>query len=266
MYEVTPFQFGPLKAEPFEDDVRSEEESTCCCSNGNGVATSYRKCPLCNGSSSKPTIQRIDLIKKNGCAFVLQNLLSPTECKQIIEQAEGFGFESVALEMRVTDRVAFMGKDLAALLFHRASPFLVDIEVRRRGREVVPEGIRFDAKSGIWKPTILNPCFRVCKYHPGGFFLPHADAGFEYHKEYLSLMTFMLYLNDGFEGAPTNFFTGEQIHYVEPDPSKVICAVTPVCGSCLVFNHALTHDGGTLIMGTKYILRTEVMYKYLGLK
>merc|ERR1712070_892493 len=36
----------------------------------------------------------------------------------------------------------------------------------------------------------------------------------------------------------------------------------PERGSCLVFNHEITHDGSELVSGNKYILRTEVMYQH----
>merc|ERR1712007_168461 len=109
----------------------------------------------------------------------------------------------------------------------------------------------------------LNPCFRVCRYEPGGFFLPHKDGGFEYSDELLSLKTFMVYLNDGFEGAPTNFFEQTQVCYAQPDPTKIIHELRPETGACVAFNQNLVHDGGMLRAGTKYILRTEVMYKWI---
>lgn len=74
----------------------------------------------------------------------------------------------------------------------------------------------------------------------------------------------MVYLNDDFEGALTNFYSQTQKHYTEADPSKVIHALHPKSGSCIVFNHWLVHDGGVLHTGTKYILRTELMYKWSG--
>merc|ERR1719161_3537991 len=71
----------------------------------------------------------------------------------------------------------------------------------------------------------------------------------------------MLYLNDDFQGFPTTFYKGSQKHYTLPDPAKVLHELIPERGSCLVFNHNLTHDGGKLNSGTKYLLRTEVMYQ-----
>lgn len=37
-------------------------------------------------------------------------------------------------------------------------------------------------------------------------------------------------------------------------------ALQPRQGSVLLFNHHITHDGGTVESGLKYLMRTEVMY------
>merc|ERR1712032_1491317 len=65
-----------------------------------------------------------------------------------------------------------------------------------------------------------------------------------------------IYLNDGFEGGPTNFYDESQPHYKTGVPEKVIHSLRPERGSCLVFNHHIVHDGGELCTGNKYILRT----------
>merc|ERR1712113_1044811 len=70
--------------------------------------------------------------------------------------------------------------------------------------------------------------------------------------------------NDGFEGGPTRFYTENQRHYQPAQPENQIYELRPEKGSCIVFNHNITHDGGELESETKYILRTEVMYKHLS--
>merc|ERR1711862_385778 len=104
----------------------------------------------------------------------------------------------------------------------------------------------------------------ACRYIPGGFFLPHFDDGLYRSDSHLSLKTFMIYLNEGFEGGPTNFYNEGQRHYTPGHPENIVYALRPEKGSCLVFNHHTTHDGGELKAGTKYILRTEVMYQHVS--
>ena len=59
-------------------------------------------------------------------------------------------------------------------------------------------------------------------------------------------MTFMVYLNDDFEGGETDF--GDFL-------------VTPKIGDALCFMHSSMHEGRAVSNGTKYVLRTDVMYK-----
>jgi hypothetical protein len=60
------------------------------------------------------------------------------------------------------------------------------------------------------------------------------------------MLTFMIYLNDAFEGGATEFKTE---------------VVRPRTGMALVFPHRATHQGAELRSGVKYVLRTDVMYK-----
>jgi len=210
-------------------------------------------------------VQRVDLWSSGSdSAFLLKNLLSVAECDEVIAQAEGFGFLDCGYssKIRVTDRVSVMGENLGQVLFERARPFLQAINVadfRKR-----PEGVPEDLLRGLWQPAGLNPCFRACRYSPGGFFLPHYDGGFDLTDRHRSIKTFMLYLNDDFEGGPTNFYTEAQCRYKKGLPKNRLHALRPEKGSCLVFNHCIVHDGGELMRGQKYILRTEVMYRHVS--
>lgn len=80
------------------------------------------------------------------------------------------------------------------------------------------------------------------------------------------MKTFMLYLNDDFEGATTNFiddtqglYKNEEGKFVAED-KNILYRLKPKKGMALVFNHGLLHEGGVLQSGFKYIMRTEVMY------
>ncbi|KAK3045137.1 hypothetical protein LTS18_014490, partial [Coniosporium uncinatum] len=87
----------------------------------------------------------------------------------------------------------------------------------------------------------------------------HWDASPEDNKQ-SSLFTFLIYLNDDFEGGGTTFF-------VPSVRSGVMNAypVKPVMGSVAVFPHgeakgALLHEGTGVRVGTKYIIRTDVEF------
>jgi len=267
VYDPSPYRFVDVRCCP-----RSHERSCC-------------QDPRANDwGSCRSSVSRVDLwCGASDSAFLLRNLLSKDECRDIIGQAEGFGLRDTGYshQIRVNDRVSIMGEDLGELLFERARPFLKDIVIPDEGPPLavdsaaldrcpacvvqdVVEGVPRGMLKGIWKPTGLNPCFRACKYSPGGFFLAHHDGGFDFGDAHRSIKTFMIYLNDGFEGGPTNFYQETQPHYKPGVPEKVIYSLRPEEGSCLVFNHHIVHDGGQLVAGNKYILRTEVMYKHVS--
>lgn len=292
-YEITPHHFAPLSV-----TARGPQKvvDQCCCCDGTGVVEHLGICPLCEGQCTfdsdddqgNPTlgipfmqakspatlqpspIEKIDFLSDrfgyDDACFLLRNLMTPSECQAIVEQAEGFGLQpcGYSRKMRVTDRVCVMGDELGDLLFARAKPYLPDMHISHDLPKLpagLPRSIPMTGEKRHWSATGLNPCFRVCRYEPGGFFQPHHDGGFDYNSEHRSFKTFMLYLNDDFEGGPTNFYRESQKHYCTPDPAKVIHELKPERGSCLVFNHCITHDGGVLRKGRKYILRTEVMYE-----
>lgn len=75
-----------------------------------------------------------------------------------------------------------------------------------------------------------------------------------------SLFTFLLYLNDDFEGGHTTFFLP-----ASREGTLNAYPVRPVAGAVALFPHgeatgALLHEGTGVVHGTKYIIRTDVEY------
>merc|ERR1712151_873891 len=72
-----------------------------------------------------------------------------------------------------------------------------------------------------------------------------------------SQLTFLLYLNDDFEGGQTRFFF--------PGDHNRKFHVRPTIGTALCFFHgehplSPLHEGCVVSSGTKYVLRTDVLY------
>eukprot|EP00811_Abedinium_folium_P002077 NODE_11904_length_1258_cov_7.621574.p1 GENE.NODE_11904_length_1258_cov_7.621574~~NODE_11904_length_1258_cov_7.621574.p1 ORF type:complete len:328 (-),score=86.55 NODE_11904_length_1258_cov_7.621574:273-1205(-) len=226
-------------------------------------ATAHRFVPLCAAPPPVPArCNGIDVDSGDeGVAFFLRDFLSAAECQAIISQAEAFGIGDCGYsrDVRVTDRVVAMGDGLAAALFSRAKPFLREVTVVPG--EQLPRGVPPSIPGGVWLPIGVNPCFRVCRYAPGGFFVPHYDHGFDIDHTHRSIMTIMMYLNDDFEGGATTFYKDSQQRYRPGEPAKATHVFQPERGSCVIFNHCIVHDGGQLRSGVKYILRSELMYE-----
>jgi predicted 2-oxoglutarate/Fe(II)-dependent dioxygenase YbiX len=168
--------------------------------------------------------------------FTINNFLSAEECAAFIADSEAIGFGEAVIstavgdrmlkDVRNNDRILHDNKDLAARLFERALPFLP------------PE---IDG----WHPSGFNERMRFYRYSPGQYFKWHKDGTFRRSESEESFLTFIIYLNDDYAGGATQFAWE---------------TIAPKAGSVLVFPHRQRHQGAPVLSGTKYVLRTDVMY------
>ena len=174
----------------------------------------------------------------NRTLFTVPAFLSPTECSEIIREAEqlgfgpapittGFGFRMVP-EVRNNTRVMVDDLELARRLWAR----LLDV-------------VELEPVRG-WHPIGLNERFRYYRYTSGQAFRWHRDGAFVRHEAEQSLLTFMVYLNEGFGGGATEFEHR---------------SVVPETGHALVFEHGLRHQGAEVTHGTKYVLRSDILFE-----
>lgn len=181
--------------------------------------------------------------------FVLHDFLTPAECQHYINASEAAGYGDAPIttsmgfvmrkDIRNNDRVMVDDVPLAAELFERLRPFLP------------PAGDR-------WQPVGLNERFRYYRYSPGQKFDWHFDGPFERNSREESRLTFMIYLNEGCTGGDTLFNLKRRGGVRADDP---ILRVTPAAGKALVFRHNVLHTGAMVLAGTKYVLRSDVMYR-----
>ena len=93
-----------------------------------------------------------------------------------------------------------------------------------------------------------NPRLRLYRYAPGQKHGAHWDTVVELPDGVKSLLTLVFYLNDGFEGGATDF----------PELEKNI---VPRAGRALLFQHRILHEATPVLSGTKYVLRTDILYR-----
>jgi hypothetical protein len=173
--------------------------------------------------------------------LVIHGFLSPEECDGFIERSERLGYADAPIttsvgfvmrkDIRDNSRVIVDDLDLAADWWYRAKSLL--------GEDWFG-----------WKAVGLTERFRFYRYDIGQKFARHTDGYFERPNGDRSHFTFMVYLNDGFEGGATAFHQSR--------PSLLI---TPERGMALVFYHRQLHEGMPVVKGRKYVLRTDVMYR-----
>ncbi|MGJ7580390.1 2OG-Fe(II) oxygenase [Variovorax sp. RHLX14] len=168
--------------------------------------------------------------------LTIDNFLSVEECQNLIQHSEAIGYEQAAIrtdegdrvikDIRNNDRVIFDDMSLAGQLFERAKPFLI------------PE------KDG-WILSRMNERFRFYRYIEKQKFAWHLDGTVTDTHGDETFLTFMMYLNDDFEGGSTDF------NWEKIEPKR---------GRALVFPHRLRHQGSPVSAGSKYVLRTDVFF------
>jgi predicted 2-oxoglutarate/Fe(II)-dependent dioxygenase YbiX len=178
--------------------------------------------------------------------FLLRGVFSRAECARIIQEAEGAGFQATGGDYppsyRDNDRQVRDDSARAEAVFARIRRFL-------------PERL-VDAAGDSWRLKGLNPRFRFCRYRGGQRFCIHRDGAHAPSSEERSHLTCMLYLNDSAE-----FSGGATRYYAErAEGSELLGVVRPEAGTLIVFDHALWHDGEAVASGTKYVMRTDVLY------
>lgn len=179
--------------------------------------------------------------------FLLRGVFSRGECAQIIHEAEEAGFQAMGGDYppsyRDNDRRVRDDAVLGEAVFARIRPFL-------------PERL-VDASGEAWRLHGLNPRFRFCRYRGGQRFCIHRDGAYARSPEVRSRLTCMLYLNDSgeFSGGATRYYAERT------EDSGLLGVVRPEAGTLIVFDHELWHDGEAVTSGTKYVMRTDVLYE-----
>jgi len=169
--------------------------------------------------------------------FTVDDFLTRKECEDFMVLSENIGYElakvntaggaRVMTGIRNNNRAFYTSEELAESLWQKVQPF-------------VPQQLGNSQAIG------LNELFRFYRYQRGHQFKGHFDQSYVRNEREMSYYTFMIYLNDRFEGGDTTF-RGLRIR--------------PRQGMALIFLHNLYHEGSEVTKGVKYVLRTDVMYR-----
>jgi len=170
----------------------------------------------------------------------IPNILTEAECHQWIDRIRSTGTEPAPInttrgalidaQIRNNRRVIFDDVECANDLFDRV-------------KDRVPQEIRGMILAGV------NERIRCYEYLPGQRFAPHSDGAFIRNEDERSWYTYIIYLNEEFEG-------GETVFFVEPE-----VVIKPRTGAGLFFQHPIIHEGALVISGIKYAARTDLMYR-----
>lgn len=177
--------------------------------------------------------------------YTIEGLMTREECEALIERGQNGLYRDMSADYpssyRNNDRLTVLDPGLAQSLMQRLESTL-------------PKRLRMGGQD--WHLDSLNPKFRGCRYSHGQSFTRHRDGAYSPEDGKQSLLTVMLYLNDGstFQGGRTRFY---QDRFVD-QPDFSIQAQT---GRAIIFSHQYWHDGEAVLEGTKHVLRTDVIYR-----
>jgi prolyl 4-hydroxylase len=173
--------------------------------------------------------------------WTVDDVLSPGECAAMIGRIEAMGPKLAPISRaegpvidtgtRNNTRVMFDDPAFASLLFERLRP-------------------RLPAELSGMRAVGANERLRCYRYAPGERFAPHYDGSFIRSDEERSLLTLLVYLNDGFAGGETALLELGRV-------------IKPRAGMALLFQHAILHEGARVESGLKYAARSDIMYRAL---
>lgn len=217
-------------------------------------------------------------------ALLIHNLLTPTECAELLEAAErsqgynweaamvnvGGGRQRMMTDIRLCSRIIWDTPEVADRLLARIKPHLpTNITTVTDNIHITGPGP--SKRKETWEMTRLNERLRFLRYTKGMYFREHCDGSYVTPDgREVSFLTVHIYLNsqsaekpDALEtmedsqkpllGGATRFFGYRENQFYD---------VNPAVGACLVFQHrGLYHSGEEVSQGTKYTMRTDIMYQ-----
>mmetsp|Transcript_10999 Transcript_10999/g.19997 ORF Transcript_10999/g.19997 Transcript_10999/m.19997 type:complete len:527 (-) Transcript_10999:94-1674(-) len=261
-------------------------------------------------------------------AFCLTGVLSREECRQLVTAAEAVGyvldpdytFQQQKQQLKQIGGGADNGRAVGGLSAARSGAagqgergaaglvWLADAALQgtlwKRVRQYLPQELAGERLAG------LNCRWRLYRYDKGGVYRPHVDGAwpgsgldpegkyvFDYFGNRWSRLTFLVYLNDDFEGGETTYYTSSRESLKQQQPDKgnskdnkgsskdsskkgegdntvsflEARGVRPCAGNVMVFPHGdtlgcLVHEGSVVTRGAKYVIRTEVLYEKAAAK
>jgi len=251
----------------FTDVSTKEEEGVVDCCNTDIITT--------NDDKDSPIVTVLEVPHRcsrylhhplDCVSFVIDNFLNAAECEQLIHLAtklSSTGFHYVTEASHIdNDGITHIVK-LQEANKHKLSVFQHTATIKMlwdKMEPIIQPHIRnFIQHTNCGQPVGLNPRLRVLRYDAtdNDVFEPHFDATTKVNNM-TSLLTVLIYLNDG--GVD---FSGGETSYLDHHISRSIDSCTnivPSRGKVVIFEHDLYHSSIPLEWGTKYVLRTDVLF------
>lgn len=164
--------------------------------------------------------------------YQIHNAVSPSVCRDYVQEGDRVGWsptnisELNPLFSRSQTTIRIDTQALFAAIQHTAPPRLNDMDI----------------------VSLVEQRTACMRYSEGEYFGLHSDAPFIAPDGAFTRLSLVLYLNDDYTGGETVF----------PDQAL---EVIPEVGKVLLFPPTLRHMSKPISRGTKYIVRSEVLYR-----
>jgi hypothetical protein len=185
--------------------------------------------------------------------LLLHGFYTPEECQAELEYADAAGWQEQRYTSQGQPEARYRAvKDdpiRAAQIWDRVRffPSLEQFYKDLRPDPFVDFDKLWEEKHEFHNPIGLNERLRYYKYEPGHRFATHFDIMFRIDDITRTFLTFIVYLNDDFEGGETRF--------------EGLGIVKPKLGTALIFPHELRHEGMMVTKGVKTVLRSDIVYR-----
>jgi hypothetical protein len=177
-----------------------------------------------------------------GFLKVIPNVLSSEECQSIIHLCEEKGFSPASFYTDKDGVEHYSDIRKSQRLLIDSTPFVQTLWNRILYH--VPPTLNTNEEV-----VGLNERLRILKYLPGDEFKPHVDGNYISPEGHLSRLTLLIYLNQGYEGGFTHYYTHDGLWL----------GIPPQTGMVILQDQNLYHFVPPLEKGCKYAIRTDVM-------
>ncbi|ALU44915.1 oxidoreductase [Pseudoalteromonas rubra] len=203
-------------------------------------------------------------------AFQLLNVFSEDECIRLIDLAEELAFlpdaaVSLPRTVRHNDSMTWVVDDETVdIIWRRISGILDTSLPYMQGK----------------RPLGVNARFRFYRYSVGDYFKPHLDGDWpgsrvingslerDAYPDRYSRMTFLILLNEDFEGGATQLFVNKDnpTAQLRNLSDATVHNVRTPTGGVLCFPHgrhplSYLHSAEQIMSGVKYIIRTDLLFE-----
>ncbi|KAJ3140368.1 hypothetical protein HK100_010161 [Physocladia obscura] len=221
----------------------------------------------------EPVVSDVSFVKNGRYLQIVRNVLSKSECRQIIENSSPHEQKLNWHDKRSGYRMVGKDESLSNLLWTRIEPILT-AELTKHNFSTIPLGFGVTAgeavakrhlntlkpQTSLWTMTGVNDALRISRQGEGiDFFAPHYDAQYCASPSKRSLFSVIVYLTDEFTGGATKF----HFRVVEDSGNAVVgltvqeeldrCGginggsfetvqIKPQVGTAVIFSHDILHE------------------------